>query len=390
MGAHKDGFGKLLAVLSIYFLTTGLNAVQTALDSIAAAFPNVPLTLVYLLNTIPTLVGLFVTLLAGRILGTRISFRTAAIIGAALFLLIGVVPYFLEEFALILASRALLGVSVGLITVVGPSLALLLFDEGQRTRVLGATNFANNLGNMFFLLVGGILAASGWRSVFLVYLIGAAVLVIVLLFLPEPKGSDGEAPHADTGRLPGSVFRISLFFGVNFLLLIPAYLTFSSLVVSAGAGDAAVAGGMLSAGTVAGMVAGALYGKIRGVFGSASMAASSTCGLAAALLLWQGTGFVALLLGSLLSGVCMSLLIITATMDVGMVCPASITARATSVAMSAMSIGSFLSAFYTGTLSSVPGQDPLHFVFLVSALGFGVMAVVELFSRDRKTERDPQ
>ena len=381
MDKRTNGLSKLLAVLSIYFLTTGINAVQPALDAISAAFPNVPLTLIYLLNTVPTLTGLFVMLFVGRVVGRRVSFRAAALAGVAVFAVVGIAPYFLEGFPLILASRALLGIGVGIITMLGPALALLLFDEGERTKVLGATNFANNLGNMFFLLAGGILASFGWRMTFFAYLIGAVALAIIAFALPEPQAGGGEDRGSGQERIPGAVFRISFFFGMNILFLIPAYLAFSSLVVSVGIGDAAVAGGLLSAGTVAGMVAGLLYGRFRGVFGDASMAASSAFGLVSAVLLWKGSGFVALLLGSLFAGACMSLLIITATMDVGMVCSPVVTARATGIAMGAMSVGSFLASFYAGALSAVPGQDPLRFVFLVSAIGFGVMAAVELLAR---------
>ena len=380
MDSRKNGFGRLLAVLSIYFLTTGINAVQPALDSIAGEFPNVPLTLIYLLNTVPTLVGLLVILLMGRTVGRHVPFRVAALFGVAAFSVIGVAPFFLEGFPIILASRALLGIGVGIITMLGPALALLLFDEGERSKVLGATNFANNLGNMFFLLVGGMLASFGWRMTFLSYLVGAATLVVIAFLLPEPQTAGGEDAGSEQERIPGAVFRISLFFGMNILFLIPAYLNFSSLVVSAGVGDAAIAGGLLSAGTVAGMVAGLLYGRFRSVFGGASMAASSMCGLISAVLLWKGNGLGALLLGSLFAGACMSLLIITATMDVGMVCSPSVTARATGIAMGAMSIGSFMASFYAGALSAVPGQDPLRFVFLVSAIGFGLLAAMELLA----------
>lgn len=193
--------------------------------------------------------------------------------------------------------------------------------------------------------------------------------MLIATLLPEPNAGGGEDEAGPAARIPGEVFRISAFFGLNILLLIPAYLTFSSLVVSTGVGDAAMAGGLLSAGTVAGMVAGMLYGRFRKLFGSASMAASSVCGLVSALLL-----------GSLFTGACMSLLIITATMEVGMVCLPALTARATGIAMGAMSVGSFMASFYAGALSGVPEQDPLRFVFLVSAIGFGVLAAAELLS----------
>ena len=105
-------------VLAIPVLAIGLQdsasaCISPAIASIAASYPDVAVSTVQLLVTLPSIAVCIVSILYGW-LSVRINPRTLVVIGLSLFVIGGMAPLFVTSFDGILACRVILGMGAGL------------------------------------------------------------------------------------------------------------------------------------------------------------------------------------------------------------------------------------------------------------------------------------
>ncbi|NVB42930.1 MFS transporter [Pseudenhygromyxa sp. WMMC2535] len=207
------------------------------------------------LVTLPSLGVVIFGPLAGRLID-RIGARPSILIGLVLYGLLGVIGAVGMPPLLTFADRFLLGGATALLMAGGAALISDFFHGEARLEMMAWRGMAIELGGVFFLALGGTLAALGWRWPFALYLMAWIFLVMVLRFVPRPQ-SLGPAP--DHGQVDGGLIEISdiylaaggsmtLFFSA--ILTLPQhlavldlseamtgyYLAFISLVAVTGAG----------------------------------------------------------------------------------------------------------------------------------------------------------
>lgn len=100
----------------------------------------------------------------GDLFGYRRVFGAGLLLSAAAFLACGLAP----GYATLLAARVAQGVGIALVLGAGPALALSIFAESERTRVLARFGAAFAIGLAVGPAVGGALVdAFGWQAVYL-------------------------------------------------------------------------------------------------------------------------------------------------------------------------------------------------------------------------------
>ena len=192
------------AVLSLSCLTIMAGAaISPGLARIAAAFPDSPLTVIKLVLTLPALFMIPASLITGR-LASRYSRRRLLLIGLGCYVTGGAAGGFAPALGVLLACRALLGVAVGMIMPLSTGLIADFFSGEERTRTMGQSAAASNLGGIVATLLTGMLAAIGWRYMFAVYVLALGPLFMVWRHLPEPPRSRIRGPNS--GRLPWRVW----------------------------------------------------------------------------------------------------------------------------------------------------------------------------------------
>ena len=125
-----------------------------------------------------------VMLIGGR-LGDLYGYRRVFAIGLGVVALAFIACAASPSYALLLAARIAQGVGMALVLGCGPALALSLYDEAARTRVLGyyASMFA--LGTALGPLAGGVLVGPfGWQSVFWMRVPLALAALMLLRWVP--------------------------------------------------------------------------------------------------------------------------------------------------------------------------------------------------------------
>lgn len=175
----RSGHGGALALtgicLGFFLVLFDATAVNVATGDIATALGASVVTVQWVLNAY-TVAFAALMLTAGN-LGDRWGARRTYQAGAALFAVASAVCAVAPDAAVLIAARA--GQGVGAAAVVPCSLALIAhrFPEGaQRSRALGIWGGVSGIGLTAGPVVGGLLvAALGWRSVFLIVVPIAAV-----------------------------------------------------------------------------------------------------------------------------------------------------------------------------------------------------------------------
>ncbi|MEV4686890.1 DHA2 family efflux MFS transporter permease subunit [Microbacterium sp. LWH3-1.2] len=155
-------------------------------------------------------------LLGGR-LADRYGHRRIFLIGTAGFVAASGVAGLSSTSEMLLAARALQGVSAALLAPSALALLTQLFPEtGDRTKALGVWGGVAGIGSAAGVLLGGILTATlGWQSVFFVNVpIGAVVLVTVPLLVTRDApathgGLDIPGAATITGALVAAVGALS-------------------------------------------------------------------------------------------------------------------------------------------------------------------------------------
>ncbi|MBQ6162132.1 MAG: MFS transporter [Prevotella sp.] len=174
-------------ILSMSLLTVMAGAaIAPALGIIRQHFLSAPDIVIQMIVSIPALF-IIVTNLLFLPISRHMRTRSIAVTGLLLYVASGAGCYFVDNIYVLLAMRALLGVSVGLIMPLSTGLLSYYFPPEEQARLMGLSAAMNQMGGVVATLLAGILATSGWENAFLVYLLGLVALVMVAIWLPDEK-----------------------------------------------------------------------------------------------------------------------------------------------------------------------------------------------------------
>ena len=174
-------------ILSMSLLTVMAGAaIAPALGIIKAHFSEAPAMLVQFIVSMPALL-IIITNLFFLSLSRVLRTRAIATTGLLLYVVAGAGCFFVDDIYLLLAMRALLGVSVGLVMPLSTGLLAYYFPPEQQAQLMGLSAAMNQMGGVVATLLAGLLATIEWNDAFLVYLLGLIALVMVWLWLPDEQ-----------------------------------------------------------------------------------------------------------------------------------------------------------------------------------------------------------
>ena len=194
------------SILSLSLLTVMAGAaIAPALGIIKNHFSAAPTWQVQFIISLPALFIIFTNLLF-PLLCRRLKSKTIALTGLILYVICGSIPFFIDNIALILVFRALLGVSVGIIMPLSTGLLSFYFSPEKQGSLMGLSAAMNQLGGVVATLLAGVLANISWNCAFLVYLLGLIAVVMVSFFIPnEHIATSGNS------QAPGLISRLKQF-----------------------------------------------------------------------------------------------------------------------------------------------------------------------------------
>jgi MFS family permease len=274
-GGDRDaGFvqGSLLTFVPPMIVVTVVVTVPI-LPAIIQAFPDQPniAQLVPLVAVLPTL-ALAMTSLAAGALGAKVGRRRLLILSTAVFAFSAIMPIWLNSFMLILVSRAITGLALGLMIPSAVALTGDYYSGAKLQRWLGAQAGVGAVIGVLTSATSGALGELDWRYAFLPLFAGALLLVALVVVRapgirpaqagqsatlglhhahagpPATPGADGKAPWLTLLSIFGlSVVGSAIIFPQGFELgaLLHEKALGSSLLTGLGislmAGSAAVA-----------------------------------------------------------------------------------------------------------------------------------------------------
>jgi len=269
----KDKSKLILAIFSMAFILMAAMNIAPALSSIAKAYPDVPREMIQLLITIPSFFIILASL-CSDLIARRIYLKNTVLLGSVIFTFAGTLPMFVEGFGIMIASRVIVGIGLGIIQ---PLVMTIIFkhftDVNERNTIIGWGGCASAIGNITTTFLAGLLAVYGYKIAFSVHLLGLTTFFCVLFLLPKREREQSVNSLADKkmtdmkkvkkkGKLTATTIRW-LFVPFIYLAFLHCFATnLSMLVEESDIGSSAVSGMGLSMLTVGSFICGLFYGKL--------------------------------------------------------------------------------------------------------------------------------
>ncbi|CAI6087631.1 hypothetical protein COHCIP112018_05622 [Cohnella sp. JJ-181] len=373
-----------IALLSLVVTTTfGTMMAAPALKPLAVAFPNTDALLVQWVVTISSLFILPTLFLSGT-LGRRFNRKSILITGLVLYLIGGVGPAFMHSFDLILVCRAILGLSIGLISPTFNSLIAENFQGEARSRMNGIQTSINGIGGAIFLSIGGFIASLGWRDVFMTYFYAIVLLILVIAFLPKfPPLQTGQSAKS-SAKLPKFFIAVAIAGGLHTMMfaLIPTNL--SLFIANNGIGSVSSAGYLIAFSLVGVFIGGLSVTRVTKAYKKT---------LVPLVLILMGGGFLLLSSAHAVWTVALAVFMIGLTEGVlfplsfiktSEVVPTIIVTTGISLLLACVYTCQFLSPLFVKGVEALLRSDSTRDVFTAVAVGLAAVAVgFLLFSRNK-------
>lgn len=335
---------------------------MAAIPMIAKSFPNESLTSVQALFTIPSFTIMLFILFSNAVI-KWVGKRNTVIIGMIATVIGGVMPFFINNFPLIVFSRLLVGAGIGLFTSLAVSLIGDCFSGEEQKTLIGIQGAMGTLGNSACTFIAGLLLGINWQTTFLYMLLIIPFLILFMMGYTRKMEKDTTVAKTETktttntsskkhAKIPGMIY-------VAFFML---FLYFSAFMVEATASALVIQQnklpnqGVLSTEiAVAGLI-GALismgYSRIFKLLHSYTPVVTTICGALGFIVCSQASNMIIFFIGLLLMFV--SSLIIPYVYDTILsdVDP-SISNLIISIAQVCNNLGAFASPYVIAFLSNI-------------------------------------
>lgn len=365
----------ILAFSSVLLVSLTSSAI---LADISAHFSHVSQSVIQMVLTIPSLIGMVFAIISGP-LSKKISKKTLVLSALVFYLFGGSIAYLFGEISIyiLLFSSFLIGVGQGINATMSMALIADYFVGEECSSLMGVQSAFVNAGSMLLLLLSGILAGIRWNYSYLVYLIFIPVIIIVAKNLSnDPSIHPEEDSSIHTGKLNSKVYYMCIIF-LCFSTLVAVLPTNISLFISNnGLGNATSSGFANSLMAGVGALTGFGYGQIKKLLKNLIIPTAlvvSAIGLS--LPFFFGT-LSSIFFAAACTGFATSLMFPSIIYIVSSSVAPSMSATAIALANGASSISMFISPIIINSISSQFDTGSARVKFIIASLGLLFVAVV--------------
>ena len=387
----------IIGIIVLVFANSAAGGAEwcsSALADIANVFPNVPYSIITLVNNIPNLCAVVFTVVAGILVNRKITLRNMLLIGIGCHCIGGVLPALFGDtsLAMLFLGRFAFGIGYGLMQGIGISMSLKLIEDTRfRSHAMGWAVAAQYAMNMIAQVVVGHLCAIKWNYSFFVYLWSAIPFLVVLFLCPkfeldkddtsstgsklESMASSGSLGTA-IRSLPPIVWVFSIIAIVYMICYYPMFLVIANIIVGRGIGNSVTVGNAMVFYSVATILGGIVFGFAQKLLKNKTMCIMLTLTGLSMLGLYMSHSFGSVAGWLVLSGIASTGII-----------PACINAfsdsvrddskfLATSIAESGINIGAFLGTPYIALIELFGGKaDTAMFISPIIMLLLGLVTL---------------
>lgn len=323
--------------------------------------------------TLPYLISIPFTLLTGY-LTNCFSKKSLSLLGIMIVIVTGVLPYFLEEFAMILVARAIMGAGLGLLFTLAPSLGPDYYPEGHMLSLtIGMQSAWAGSGGFVFNIISGYLVQTQTRNIYLVYGLCIIFFFAVLVLLPYQPVSAKKRPEKILFTPKGMFTALLTFLFISAGMTLS--LSISPYLAETGMGNAAQAGYVTSFYSFAAFAVGCCYVFISGFLRNYAI-------WAACIISAVGMGFCAAVpniiftyVGAALVGAGLSIFMPSCVNQIVKTTPEALVSMNVSIMMVGSSVGQTLSGIFINPIAGYFGEH-IAIRFYVSAVVFILVGLI--------------
>ncbi len=387
----------IIGIIVLIFANSAAGGAEwcsSALADIANVFPDVPYSIITLVNNIPNLCAVVFTVVAGILVKRKITLRNMLLIGIGCHCIGGILPALFGDtsMAMMFIGRFAFGIGYGLMQGIGISMSLKLVEDSRfRSHAMGWAVAAQYAMNMVAQVVVGHLCAIKWNYSFYVYLWSAIPFLVVLFLCPkfeldkndtsttggklEDMAKSGSLKSA-IKNLPPIVWVFTVIAIVYMLSYYPMFLVIANIIVGRGIGNSVTVGNAMVFYSVATIVGGIIFGFAQKLLKNKTMCVMLVITGISMLGLYLSHSFASVALWLVISGVA-STGIIPACINAFTDCVNEDSKfLATSIAESGVNIGAFLGTPYIALVEAFGGvADTTMFISPIIMLILGIITL---------------
>lgn len=354
-------------------------AISPVIADIADQFPQTSVSAVQMIITLPSLMSLIFSLLAGR-LAKKFYKKTLIMISLTAYLIGGLLPViFHESIHFLLLCSGIIGIGTGGMLTLSAAIICDYYEGKERNRMMGLQSAAISGGAMIFSLLGGMLSRFGWSSAYLAFLLLIPCLIITALCMPKGilEKDSPDFAHKKVHR-PLNIY-IWFFSVIGFIYYIcqNTYNTNVSLYIGeTGLGTAQTTSIATSVYTFSGILAGLFLERLMGITKKYSVIFAMVISALGLFCTYISPSLPMIILGGFLCGFGFSTFTPAGTCLVSD--HASLSQRSMSIAIFSAftNVGSSLSPIVINSFMGVTCMSGIRPKFIITAAGLAVITII--------------
>ncbi len=374
---------EIVGILAVFCTMGEFTILTPSIAAFSHHFADTPATTIMLANSITGMVSVPVSILSGSFL-PKVGFRRSAIAGVLIMSLAGASPFLfpdIQDYSVVIASRIVVGVGLGILFPVGNATIIAFFDGERRSRLLGLGVTVQFLFALVYTTIAGFLTEIGWNYSFLTYLVGLVPLAVVIAFMPEASSralsrSNGSGDVLGVIKCTPRAIWGYAFFALSVWTCVTTIQVITSTVLDgrgiAGPSEAALVINCCGIGSI---VCGLAFSSVLRTFGSRFFGAAAAIAVVGIVPCYFADNALVYAAGVFLLGFGGSAFFTGAQNAVGNIAPRSCVSFASGLMTAMMSLGPFLSPYlFAASMDCIPPMG-IDAVFPV-LLGIGSICAV--------------
>lgn len=379
----KKGLILKISLLSASLIVASAPAINANIPSMAKAFQDIPLSMVEMLTTISSLFLMISVLISGFI-AQRLGYKQTIVLGLLIVVVAGTIPAFIDNFYIVLISRAALGFGIGLFNSLLVSMIDYFYEGEEKTSLFGFQSACEGIGGMMITFIAGQLLKLNWQAPFYAYFIAVPVVILFAKFVPKVETKDILKKHRlnnnQTNMTKGSFLPVFGYVGFIFIVAI-LYMTMgikvSSLIASESIGSASDGSIVIMLLSFGSMLGGFTFGRLFKLLKEYIFIIGLIMLSFAMLLIGMSTSIIFTILGGFIVGFGFRMIM---PYFINKINTSNVKNKtlATSLLLVGFNLGSFLSPYGSLILQKIAWIDNLRGLFYVDALCFVILAILSL------------